>query len=493
MSHDANSHHSQSSRSNRSNRGFAGFMTSPLLWGGLMTFGFYNLIPYLPIYRELAVRYHCGHPIEYATTAMFFIGIAILLGKALGLMAEKSALSCDLLFDPALTDSNDIVSRATAIDMRRRALPSRLRETAVCERIRDACAYVRDRRTSEGLEDHLKYIAELAAERLHSSYSLVRTTTWAVPILGFLGTVVGITVAIGNLDFQDYEKSMHNVVGGLAVAFDTTALSLALSMVLVFFSYVVERAEGDILVRVEDSGISRLAVLLPPPVSTGSTFNDAEAQAAKHLLERTESVINRQTQLWQESLEAIRSRWNETLEQQKSSFDESLRQGHVATLSDHAQQLAAVRKDFLEAFGRASDALNDTLIASRTAQSNMQELFRRQLAELWLQVREDIAVAQSHDASQRIELFEAIARRIDGWQEQLAETNATSVAHLAELQLQREALVQIVGDERQLAKLQERLNENLETVRTAEAFEETLHSLSAAVHLLTTRVKPKAA
>ena len=66
-------------------------------------------------------------------------------------------------------------------------------------------------------------LADQAAERLHESYSLVRTITWAVPILGFLGTVVGITMAIANVTPEQLDTSLGEVTDGLAVAFDTTA------------------------------------------------------------------------------------------------------------------------------------------------------------------------------------------------------------------------------------------------------------------------------
>ncbi|MEI2659369.1 MAG: MotA/TolQ/ExbB proton channel family protein [Bifidobacterium adolescentis] len=52
---------------------------------------------------------------------------------------------------------------------------------------------------------------------------LIRTITWAVPILGFLGTVIGITMAIANITPDQLESSLGEVTAGLAVAFDTTA------------------------------------------------------------------------------------------------------------------------------------------------------------------------------------------------------------------------------------------------------------------------------
>ncbi|MFO0006175.1 MAG: MotA/TolQ/ExbB proton channel family protein, partial [bacterium] len=82
------------------------------------------------------------------------------------------------------------------------------------------------RRADAALDDHLKYLADLAADRLVQSFQLVRTVTWAVPIMGFLGTVIGITMAIANVTPEQLDSSLPEVTSGLAVAFDTTAQAL---------------------------------------------------------------------------------------------------------------------------------------------------------------------------------------------------------------------------------------------------------------------------
>ncbi len=48
-------------------------LVSPLFWGIGATFGFYALIPYLPVYQSLIERYFCSHPLEYATAALFLL------------------------------------------------------------------------------------------------------------------------------------------------------------------------------------------------------------------------------------------------------------------------------------------------------------------------------------------------------------------------------------------------------------------------------------
>ena len=110
---------------------------------------------------------------------------------------------------------------------------------------------MRRKSSAETLDDELRALADYDVDRMHASYSLVRIIVWAIPILGFLGTVIGITLAIAKLSPDQLENSLPEVTAGLGIAFDTTALALALSMVLMFAKFFVERLETRLLMAVD--------------------------------------------------------------------------------------------------------------------------------------------------------------------------------------------------------------------------------------------------
>ena len=62
-----------------------------------------------------------------------------------------------------------------------------------------------------------------------------------------------------------------------------------------------------------------------------------------------------------------------------------------------------------------------------------------------------------------------------------------------ELRSQGQVFLKLSENESELIRIEHRLTENLEAVRVAESLEQTLLNLNAAVNLLTTRVKSKAA
>ena len=61
--------------------------------------------------------------------------------------------------------------------------------------------------------------------------------------------VLGITGAISGVKSDDLE--LGSVTGGLAYAFDATALALGITMITMFCSFLTERVEGGVLEEVD--------------------------------------------------------------------------------------------------------------------------------------------------------------------------------------------------------------------------------------------------
>lgn len=93
------------------------------------------------------------------------------------------------------------------------------------------------------VSEMLRAQAENDEDQMESSYALVRGFIWGIPILGFIGTVMGLSQAIDKfgavLSADDamgaLKSTLQRVTAGLSVAFDTTfvALVAALSIQLI--------------------------------------------------------------------------------------------------------------------------------------------------------------------------------------------------------------------------------------------------------------------
>ena len=102
--------------------------------------------------------------------------------------------------------------------------------------------------------------SELDSNAVSSSYSLLNVFIWAIPILGFIGTVQGLGSAVGNLseslkgatDIESVKTALGGITGGLGVAFDTTLVALIMALFLKFPASSLQKAEEDLLNWVDE-------------------------------------------------------------------------------------------------------------------------------------------------------------------------------------------------------------------------------------------------
>lgn len=93
---------------------------------------------------------------------------------------------------------------------------------------------------------------ELFLHELDLRYNIVRYITWLIPSLGFIGTVVGIMLALnyaGDRANVESPELLYEVTQRLGVAFSTTLLALVMAAILVFIQSVVQRREESTLNR----------------------------------------------------------------------------------------------------------------------------------------------------------------------------------------------------------------------------------------------------
>ncbi len=92
---------------------------------------------------------------------------------------------------------------------------------------------------------------ELFLHEIDLRYSMIRYVVWVIPTLGFIGTVIGISLALafaGAVDIQD-PTLLAELTKRLAVAFNTTLLALVMSAILVLIQHVVQAQEERALNR----------------------------------------------------------------------------------------------------------------------------------------------------------------------------------------------------------------------------------------------------
>jgi hypothetical protein len=401
---------------------------SPILWGTLASAGFYGLIHADVLAGQFVRRYCAGHPVEYVETAMFFIGLAVLVVKAMEILGQYLALSGPVL--GPVSPTGRLAGDCGALLDRLADLPGGRQNNYLVRRLREALEHVRRRGSADTLDEHLKYLADLDAGRQQASFALLRILIWAIPILGFLGTVIGITLAIANLAPDALENSLPKVTAGLGVAFDTTALALALSIVLMFGQFVTDRAEGALLAEVDERAWAELEGRFEQLPAGPDGQLVAVRRMAETVVGATEELVRRQAELWQASMEAASARWREMADAAGKQLQTALSGALAESLKAHGQQLAAIEQSAAEENRRHWNQVQRTQVQNTQAMASLQ----------------------------------------------------------AGLAAQADVLGRAVEAAGEVARLEDVLNRNLGTLAGARHFQQTVMSLAAAIHLLNARL-----
>ncbi|RME65158.1 MAG: MotA/TolQ/ExbB proton channel family protein [Alphaproteobacteria bacterium] len=177
---------------------------------------------------------------QETTFVLFFWAVAILGYKGRSVLRQQRHLETDLIGHGA-----DIItpSEAPAIishidqslgDQERdfilpRALTMALERFIATRRVPDASAAAIQTLESE-------------AERMESELSIIRYIAWAIPSIGFIGTVRGIGQALGQAH-RAVEGDISGVTQSLGTAFNSTFVALVLSIILMFVIHQLQRAQ----------------------------------------------------------------------------------------------------------------------------------------------------------------------------------------------------------------------------------------------------------
>ncbi len=406
-----------------------------------MYIGLSYLIEQSILTNELLVRYTTGHPISRFTTGMFFIGVASLVMIAKNVFEQFSTESRVQLVSPTkpssaksntkptttkLSGGAGVAEKATVFQNNLFEHPSWVREHYLWQRLSSAMAYLQRSDSTANAEAELKYLSELDYERQQQRFALVRILIWATPMLGFLGTVLGISEALGGISVgpeNNFETMMNGLRGSLYVAFDTTALALTLSMFLMFGQFLIDRFELQLLSIVD----TRVSAEVNRNFDLANADKLAMREFSDQFLEASKQAAIDQTKVWKHSIESAQKAWSSTLTDTNANVQSNL----TNALSKNVDQLAT---QLSTAIDRADDAMSHRWQQWQVTLSNNCRLLtehQNQLAEQTSQFGEMLA-----EKSDKHELENAIQQNNHAVEatKQLRDTLSTLSASINSIQ-----------------------------------------------------------
>jgi biopolymer transport protein ExbB/TolQ len=177
---------------------------------------------------------------QEACLILFLWALAILAYKGVTVWRQQGQLDEDLLQLPANLpigpeDSRELIERLQELPHESRdfllpsALLNAIQRFAATRNIQDAASAVRDACDTQG-------------DRLDSELSTIRYIAWAIPSVGFIGTVRGIGAALAQAH-RAVEGDITGVTQNLGIAFNSTFIALVLSIVMMFFIHQLQHRQ----------------------------------------------------------------------------------------------------------------------------------------------------------------------------------------------------------------------------------------------------------
>lgn len=190
---------------------------------------------------------------QHACVLLTFWSLTILVVKWLKLRLQRRALDLRLL----PPEPGFVISASTVDDVLRhiREMVDDPRHFVLLNRIDVALANLRNLGRVGDVDEILRSQASQDESQVETSYAVVQGFVWAIPVLGFIGTVQGLSAAIGSfsgvLESQEgvstLTAALKKVTMGLNTAFDTTLVALVAALGIQLLMVLLKKSEQEFL------------------------------------------------------------------------------------------------------------------------------------------------------------------------------------------------------------------------------------------------------
>lgn len=330
------------------------FVTS--LWtstwlGCVVASAFYALVEIGVFTNPILIRYVLGHPVCVATVYLYAIAtvaLSIKLGTALK-EPRRTKLANTTLLDLMQSMPNDKpIDKVRWLDSMWRVQEPAKAQTYFGSRFSKLLRRLIQRNNLEQFDNDLQELADEDSIAQHEDYSIIRIICWAMPMLGFLGTVVGLSQTLGSMDMKLLASgdpdAMKSLTGGLYVAFDTTAIGLILTILVMFMQFIVSGFEVRVLREIDGLVTDRCFSFSKSPAEKHEDHSQEALQTlAKLVVESTsiamQQLIERQTSFWNAAMDKADARWASISSESGEVLTGSLQASMDSSLETFAKEI----------------------------------------------------------------------------------------------------------------------------------------------------------
>jgi biopolymer transport protein ExbB/TolQ len=231
-------------------------------------------------------------------------------------------------------------------------------------RVRQLASHVKESRTPSitQLMEVNREGSGLDQEQATGRFTLTRYILYLLPVIGFIGTVEGISRALMNIskvlpmvkNLDGFLSNLTGVTAALQIAFDSTLLALFLSAALMLVQTLVYRLSENLLARVDGWVVEHVL----PTVGSADPLSDRVAEAIGPHLDKLAEKLHWLLEPSVRALGEQSERLSQGLREPIAEFSREVKllPESLASFKQGAETIGRVGSD-LEAIGSASDSL----------------------------------------------------------------------------------------------------------------------------------------
>ena len=401
-------------------------------------------------------------PIPYMTIYLSFVALTQLCGMFLHIHREERNLRsiAGVLGTWLGIDSDSAQSIAEQINSRIKLSD---RKGLVVSRVSRVLRRVQNKGSAADVAALISEQAEIDRAILSNSYASVRFIVWLIPIMGFIGTVLGISLAIAGFPelFRSGSDTLGDQLGpittNLGVAFDTTLLALIKVAVVMFVLFTVQKRGNELLNTFDEFCLDRL---LGAVRGEGVPKEAEMPEPYRDLVHILSGHVERMEEKFEQAAGQVVDRIVEQEQQRWQSFTDTFRE----IGRDHQNAVAGICQTLVEKTETVSAELR-----------NFEPSFRTCIQEMVGQLRE----TESQRAQEVAGALSAAGTQASNAMLQAGQDNAQSLSQVAdEFQRGVSGLEQVLHTSEELQSLQQTLNANLQALTQTGRIQESVDRMN---------------
>ncbi|QEG41019.1 MotA/TolQ/ExbB proton channel family protein [Roseimaritima ulvae] len=356
--------------------------------------------------------WHRG-PVPFPTTLLLFWAIAILVLKWLNLKKQKDAMLLDVL--PTEISPEITVDSIDRFIEHINQLPGASSDTFLINRVVRGIEHFRVRKSAAETVTMMESQSAIDANNLAGSYTILKVFIWSLPILGFIGTVMGVSSAVASLatslsdggSMDAMKAALQDVFGGLGTAFDTTLLALIMSMLVKIPASALQKSEEDLITSVDEYCNENLLRRLNDGREGGAERGASGAAAGesdvfRQAVEQALGTHHAEMEQWLAKLDGIGSHLTDQVSQGWDKVNQRIEQQqekHIKVLHEQQLDQQARLQAQLDQMANAADKIQQTLTSLTEQTVSLQSQVNETFSQTHTSLEEHLTGVQTGLAS----------------------------------------------------------------------------------------------